>query len=149
MGFRRESEYLWATHGALRDLIGPDPSSPSGPRPAGASISPLRLYLSVCNANFQNGTVPGRFATSAVSASKFWTPPASSVTTVDDVLVLVATPFAFVLTSCVGQPFGLDITDWATWDLGRKPSNGEAALLVPTTDSIHGFIRAMVYPGEY
>jgi hypothetical protein len=145
----QESERLWEDYEPLRRLIGPDPDRPDRPLPNGVDLEPMRLYMSICNTNWIYQHVPGGLVTIDLRPSPLWTPPGAVRHGMNDFVLLALSPFAFILTSNANARYGLDITEWATWNLGRRPSRSEAQLAVPTTDSIDALPRAMVYRDDY
>jgi hypothetical protein len=144
------TEYLFAAHPVLPELIGPDRSNTSKRRADGINIAPLRLYLNACNANWSYLTAPMlAVETNLASQSPvLWTPPSSTHSQFNDVLVLCLSPFAFVLTTKDASDLGRDISPWAQWSVDQRPRSSERRLAIPTADRLQSGIRAMVFPAE-
>lgn len=144
------TEHLFATYPALPELIGSDPSDGSQRRMGGLDISPLRLYLSVCNARWSYAAVPMLAVTTRLrpTSQLLWTPP-SSPPRPDELLILCLSPFAFALTTADASDLGRDISHWTRWSADQRPSKRDRRFIVPTADQLQGGIRAIVYPAEH
>jgi hypothetical protein len=78
-----------------------------------------------------------------------WTPPSSTPSKLDDVLILCLAPFAFILTTNDASDLGHDISEWGRWSVDQRPGKNQRRLVLPTADQLQGGPRAMVYPGGY
>ena len=145
------TEHLFAAHPVLAELIGPEPSDDSKRRVDGLDIAPLRLYVSVCNANWSYLTTPMLAVEANLSAESklLWTPPSSTRSYPDDVLILCVAPFAFVLTTRNASDLGQDVSHWTQWSVDQRLRKTERRLALPTADKLQGAIRAMIYPANY
>jgi hypothetical protein len=142
------SHELLAGHPHLAELIGGDSVNDDQSRGPGLPIEPLHLYMSVYSGSWAYATDPlGSLATD-LSASPLILPPGAR-TSEADVYVLALAPFAFVASSDQKENLGLGINDWATWERSRRPGKRERALLLPTVDTMHPALRAMLYPDDY
>jgi hypothetical protein len=146
----QESEHLFATYPHLPTLIGPDTDRPTKGRAEGLPLAPLHLYLSVCNSPFGIGynSVPMMALSLRNPGARqaLWTPPGAGHARRDDQLVLVANPFAFVLTTAESNGLGRDISEWAQWSINQCPRRDERGISLPTEDHLDGALRAMIYP---
>lgn len=144
------SEHLFATYPALHTLVGPEGVSLQASRNEGMDISPLHIYMSVCNANLGYATQPMASVQVSLAGpqSALWTPrPASG--RMDELLLLSLTPFIFVMTTQGSDRLGQDITVWTTWSRDRRPRKSERSLDLPTVDMLESTFRALVYPLDY
>lgn len=143
------TDHLWVRYDSLRQLVAPNPAHSDRPLAGGVDLRELHLYMSVCNTRWLYQHMPGGLVSVRLDRSPIWTPPGAVTSPIHDFLVLALSPFAFVLTTSADDSFGLDVTDWAKWPLGRRPNRAEAELVVPTADAINGLPRAIVYPEDY
>jgi hypothetical protein len=143
------SEHLFATCPALPTLIGPGSASPRDALHEGVSISPLHIYMSVCNANMSYATQPMASVQVVLAKpdSALWTPRSSG--RIDDFLMLALTPFTFVLTTQQSDRLGCDITEWTMWSRDRRPHKSDRSLDLPTVDMHESTVRGLVYPLDY
>jgi hypothetical protein len=145
------TERSFVAHPKLPELIGPDPSDNSTRRVDGLDIAPLRLYLSVCNANWCYHETPMLTVTTTLDARSelLWTPPSSTPSQFDDALMLCLAPFAFVLTTKDARNLGRDISTWTQWSVDQRPNKNQRRITLPTVDQLQGAMRALVYPADY
>jgi hypothetical protein len=57
-----------------------------------------------------------------------WTPPSTTLSQFDDVLILCLAPFAFVLTTKDTNGMGQDISQWTQWSVDQRPHKNERRL---------------------
>lgn len=142
----QDNHYLFGDHPRLSTLIDDDPNKSSARRVAGLSIAPLTMSMAVDNGPYAYFKSPAMTVSVDLENAErsLWTPPGSRSS---NAMLLMArfAPFAFFVTDGGPHP-GLDITDWATWDVDRRPRPAERRLMVPTVRSLGTLTAGMLHP---
>lgn len=142
------SERLFAQHPRLAELIDGDPADPSRAREGGLSIEPLRLYMSVYSGKWAYETFPITFGSIPLTSTPLIAPAGSRVSE-SEIYLLALAPFVFLASDTPQETLGLDISAWTTWDRNRRLARHQLHLEVPTVDTNHPGIRALLYPADY
>lgn len=104
--------------------------------------------MSVYSGHWRYGTFPLAVASVPLGPSPLYLPAGSRVSE-SETYVLALTPFVFIASTTRHDNLGLDISEWTTWEYDRRPREHQRYLDVPTVDTNHPAIRALLYPADY